>query len=125
MRLLRLAVTTAAVVTPVLAFAPQVPHVATASYRREALPGLRIKIQLLAEASDATGEGFRLPPKDETFGPVGRIRELLAAPEAACGAERYDRIGGTWRTYQYGYLPATVSSPRTLIYSSKQKQHRL
>jgi len=83
MRLPRLAVAVASsstIITPlVVAFVPPAPLTAAAGCR-EALPGLRIQTQkLLAVASDVSGEGCRLPPNDETFGP-GYLPATVSSP---------------------------------------------
>lgn len=55
----------------------------------------------------------KLPPQDESFGPIASVRELLSAPEYPEGSQRYDGIGqetgGIWRSKVLGLVPSTVS----------------
>ena len=56
--------------------------------------------------------GSRLVPKDDTFRPVGFLRELTAAPVPPEDCKRFDGIGkktgGVWRSRVMGLLPSTV-----------------
>ena len=56
--------------------------------------------------------GSRLVPNDDTFRPVGFLRELTAAPVPPEDCKRFDGIGkktgGVWRSRVMGLLPSTV-----------------
>ena len=51
-------------------------------------------------------------PKDDTFRPVGSLRELFAAPVPPADCKRFDGIGkqtgGVWRSRVMGLVPSTV-----------------
>lgn len=86
------------------------------------VPSLRKKLQTASTDLPDT-----LPPWDDTFTLVGRVRELLAAPECADSWKRYDGIGretgGIWRSNAIGILPTTVSCARSescLMYLFRQ-----
>ena len=51
-------------------------------------------------------------PKDDTFNPVGFVREVIAAPVPPANCNRFDglgkKTGGIWRSRVMGFLPSMV-----------------
>ena len=47
----------------------------------------------LAVALEPQENELPLPPRDETWNPLGAMRELLAAPDVVEDAARFDRVG--------------------------------
>lgn len=60
------------------------------------------------------------PPWDETSTLVGKVRELLGAPDSPYAWERYDAIGkttgGIWQSNCMGFLPTTVCACNDLAH---------
>lgn len=90
-----------------VSFVPPPPHVP--SCKAAAFSGPRFMAGIAAD-NPPQAEDLPLPPRDETFNPLARLREVLAAPSVPEG--RYDGIGslsgGTWRSNILGFIPATV-----------------
>ena len=107
------------IITPLVAFVPSAPH-AAASGGRATLAKLPRETRRSVASDASTFQDGLLPPEDETFGPVARLKELVFAPSCPDDVERYDRIGaltgGIWRTWVFGFIPSTVSrlKPRSL-----------
>lgn len=107
------AASSSSIATFAVAFVPPPPHAAAAAGRGAASSTRRPETCLPVAADvDAADEERLLPPKDDTFGPLARLRDLKDVPNISAGADRYDRFGrpngGIWRSIILGFLPATV-----------------
>lgn len=104
-RIVLLAVAAATGTTRVSSFAPGITVLKTRAF------GLQ---QSAASTVSPVDLPDKLPPQDESFGPIASVRELLSAPEYPEGSQRYDGIGqetgGIWRSKVLGLVPSTVSS---------------
>ena len=72
-----------------------------------------IRPSVTAEASCGPSlDDLQPVPKDDTFRPMGLLREVIAAPVPPADCNRFDGIGketgGVWRSRVMGLLPSTV-----------------
>ena len=84
-------------------------------FRHEPVPKNRrmIRSPVTAVASYGPPLGdLQSVPKDDTFCPMGFLREVIAAPVPPADCNRFDGIGketgGVWRSRVMGLLPSTV-----------------
>ena len=63
-------------------------------------------------SSKPSSDDLKTVPKDNTFNPVGFLREVIAAPVPSTYGNRFDTIGkktgGIWRSRVMGFPPSTV-----------------